>query len=206
MRRTHTAAATGAMMWLAVLAASPAAAQTLETPVSHQSSTVGFTVFAKALFTFKEEGLFKKFDGQVAYDPADPTATRMALTVYTASIDTRNTEHDDMLRSPDFFDVDQYPTMRFVSTGVTVQRDGGLLVSGDLTIRGISKRVDVPVRIQPQTSGKAAGPRFDTTFEIDRTEFGLNGSPKFAGFNVSIAKNVKIHLAIALAMTPPRFQ
>jgi polyisoprenoid-binding protein YceI len=171
-------------------------------PVNRMSSAVMFTVYAKALFTFKEQGRFRNFDGEVVYDPARPDATRVDVTVYTASVDTSNHEHDQMLRSDDFFDIDQYPTMHFVSTGASVRPDGGLSVSGDLTIRGVTRHLDeVPVRIQQLKAGNAdAGARFETSFDIDRTEFGLNGSPKFSGFKVSIAKKVNIHLVIAAAL------
>jgi polyisoprenoid-binding protein YceI len=128
----------------------------------------------------------------------------MHLTVYTSSIDTKDTEHDAMLRASDFFDVQRFPTMRFVSTSAVVGPDGRLLVTGDLTIRDITKRVAVPVDVTPAGPGGDANPRLDTTFEIDRTEFGLNGLPKWGGLSVSVAKNVKIHLAIATTTTGVR--
>jgi polyisoprenoid-binding protein YceI len=178
--------------------ATPPAAADDATPVS-RASAVGFTVYVKALFTIKEEGQFTDFDGQVTYDPADPAATRLNLTVYTASVDTRDAGHDEMLRSADFFDVARYPTMHFVTTGVSVGQDGHLAVAGDLTIRGITRRLEVPVTIRRALGLDAAATRFETTFEIDRTDFGLNGSPKYGGFNVSVAKKVRIHLALMAA-------
>lgn len=184
----------------------PAFAQTGNLAVSQQSSAVGFTVFAKKLFTFKEEGQFKHFEGEVNYNPSDPGATRVDLTVYTNSVDTRDREHDAMLRSADFFDVDRFPTMHFASTTASLQTDGHLVITGDLTIRGIKKPVDVPVRIQPGHDSSGLASKFDATFEIDRTEFGLNGTPTIGGFNVTIARKVQIHLAIAVATPLPRFK
>lgn len=84
--------------------------------------------------------------------------------------------------------------MKFLSTTVSAVRDGTLTVAGDLTIRGITKHVEVPVAIR--------GQRFETTFDIDRTEFGLNGSPKYGGINVSVAKKIRIHLAIVAGTRP----
>lgn len=87
----------------------PAAAQLESTAgerLTHASSTVGFTIYAWALFKVKQEGRFKDFAGDVSYDPAHPADTRVDLTVYTASVDTRNAEKDDLLRSSDFFDVE----------------------------------------------------------------------------------------------------
>lgn len=165
-----------------------------------RSSAVDFTVYVKALFTMKQEGQFKDFDGQVNYNPSDPGATRLNLTVYTASVDTHDRGHDDMLRSPDFFDTARFPTMQFLSTSVSVAADGRLQVSGDLTIRGITQHLAVPVTVRQVLLGDApAATRFETTFEIDRTDFGLNGSPRFGGLNISVAKKVRIHLAIVTA-------
>lgn len=199
MRTRLRVAFCGMLVAAAFTPASLSAAPADDVPVS-RSSAVNFTVYVKALFTMKQEGQFKDFDGQITYDPADPSATRLNLTVYTASVDTHDAGHDEMLRSADFFDVTQFPTMRFLSTSVNVTPAGTLEVAGDLTIRGVTKRLAVPVTIQQLLQG--AGTRFETTFDIDRTEFGLNGSPRYGGFNVSVAKKVRIHLAIVAAPRP----
>jgi len=77
-------------------------------------------------------------------------------------------------------------------------------VTGDLTIRGITRRVDIPMTIEPSADANAVGvTRFETEFDIDRTEFGLNGRPNWKGVDVSISRKVRIHLAIATAMPHP---
>lgn len=165
--------------------------------VDPELSTVGFTVSARVLFTLKRDGLFHDFAGEVAYDPANPAALRVDLTVYTASVDLDSLEQENLLRSDEFFDVDRHPTMHFVSTGAQVRPNGELEVTGDLTIRGITKRLVVPLKVVPQ-AGRRAETAFETRFQIDRTEFGLTGGgPKSRSFKVSIGRNVEIHLAIA---------
>ena len=181
--------------------ASPAAAET-PSPVTTSGETgslVGFTVFGRALFPIKREGQFTDFAGQLSYDPSRPADTHVDITVYTSSVDVHNAEQNALLRSDRFFDVDRYPTMHFASVDATLQRDGTLALSGDLTIRGITKRILTPVRLH------AAGAKsfLETTFQIDRTDFGINGIPGFGGPAVSIAKKVQIHIAIATAK-PPR--
>jgi polyisoprenoid-binding protein YceI len=86
--------------------------------------------------------------------------------------------------------------MHFASTAVAPDADGWLSVTGDLTIRGITQRLTVPIRVIP--SGSAPGTTtFDTTFQIDRTQFGLTGGgPRSREFKISIGKNVTIHMAI----------
>lgn len=183
---------------LSLLSPRPAAASLEDSALlDPQESVIGFTVYAQMLFKVKEEGRFRQFSGQVGYDPDRPADTHVDLTVYTATVDMHNAEHDAMLKSPGFFDVERFPTMRFVGASTAVRPNGGLDVTGDLTIRGITRRVTVPVVIS-QVPGRNAGSRFETTFQIDRTDFGLNGPAKMAGLSVSIAKNVRIHLALAL--------
>jgi polyisoprenoid-binding protein YceI len=66
-----------------------------------------------------------------------------------------------------------------------------------MTIRGITKRLTIPVKMRPESTGGQSGTMFESTFQIDRTEFGLNGVPKWGGIGVSISKTVDIHIAIA---------
>ena len=72
-------------------------------------------------------------------------------------------------------------------------------MTGDMTIRGVTRRMTIPVTLprRPTLDGTTPGPAFESTFQIDRTEFGLNGSPNVHGFHVSISKKVQIHIAIA---------
>src|SRR5690349_420965 len=198
-----TTALSAAVAIIMLLVGRPAAAEPgdlQQYTVDRGASTVAFTVSARALFTLKKDGVFNDFSGLVSYDPADPAATRMDLTIYTASVDLRNPGQEELLRSAEFFDADHHPTMRFVSTGAVPRADGGLDVAGDLTIRGVTRHLVVPMRILPRTGSTPAA--FDSNFQIDRTEFGLNGGgPKARSFKVSIGKTVGIHLAIAPTKT-----
>jgi polyisoprenoid-binding protein YceI len=168
------------------------------------SSIVDFTLSARrVLFTVHREGQFREFTGDISYDPSNPAATQVDLTVYTDSVNLDNVEQEDLLRSDEFFDVARHPTMHFVSTAVAREADGRLSVTGDLTIRGITRPLTVPIRVMPP--GSAPGTtRFDTTFQIDRTQFGLTGGgPRSREFKVSIGKNVTIHMAIAARKALP---
>jgi polyisoprenoid-binding protein YceI len=169
------------------------------------ASTVGFTLYGSAIFKFKKDGYFKDFSGLVSYDPARPADTHVDLTVDAASIDTRNSDHDQLLRSGEFFDVEHYPTIHFASDSATIRPDGTLSVTGDMTIRGITRRMTIPVTLRPTTlTGTTPGAAFESTFQIDRTEFGLNGSVSQYGFHVSISKKEQIHIAIATRPGTPR--
>jgi polyisoprenoid-binding protein YceI len=171
--------------------------------LNQSSSLVAFTIFTQGLFRLKREGRFHDVAGELSYDPNRPTDTRVDLVVHTASVDINDAEHNELLRSREFFDAAEFPTMRFTSMSTTTQPDGTMLVDGNLTIRGITKRIAVPVALQMTQDGASPAARFDTTFDIDRTEFGLNGVPKMKGFNVSISKRVRIHVSIAAPLKSP---
>jgi len=186
-----------------VLAANPAAAETdaesLYT-VNRASSTVGFKIYGSMIFKIKRDGQFKDFAGELAYDPANPGHTHVDLTVYTASVDMHNTQHDQLMKSGEFFDVDHFPTMHFTNSATEVRPDGTLAMTGDMTIRGVTKTMTIPVKVHGDSG---SGTVFEASFPIDRTDFGLNGNPGWGGFSLKIARSVQIHLAIATAMHTP---
>ena len=168
--------------------------------VNQTASSVGFTIYGSMIFKIHRDGMFKDFTGELAYDPARPADTHVDLTVYTGSVDMHNTEHDQLMKSPEFFDVERFPTLHFTSAGAEVKPDGTLAMTGDMTIRGVTRRMTIPVKVRQSPAAEGSGALFETTFPIDRTEFGLNGNPGWGGFTLKIAKNVQIHLAIATAV------
>jgi len=170
--------------------------------VDQAASTVSFTLQGSAIFKVKRDGYFKNFSGLVSYNPARPADTRVDLTVAADSIYMRNSEHAELLKSAEFFDVERFPTLHFASESTNIQPDGMLSVTGDMTIRGVTRRMTIPVKLRSTTAtGTAQGTAFESTFQIDRTEFGINGVPDWHGFHVSIAKKVQIHIAIATQPT-----
>jgi len=191
-------------LWTAAIAPAVAADHgDTQYTVDSESSVVNFTLSARRLlFTVRRDGQFSELTGGISYDPANPAATHVDLTVYTDSVSLENTEQEDLLRSDEFFDVAKHPTMHFVSTAVAPGGDGRLSVTGDLTIRGITRQLTLPIRVI-SPAGEAGMTTFDTTFQIDRTQFGLTGGgPRSREFKVSIGKNVAIHMAIAAHKLP----
>jgi polyisoprenoid-binding protein YceI len=153
------------------------------------------------IFKVKRDGRFKNFTGELSYDPAHPADTHVDLTVYTDSVDMHNPENDQLMKSGEFFDVQHFPTMHFTNSSTEVRPDGTLEMTGHMTIRGVTKRMTIPVKLRDPQS--AHGAVFEATFPIDRTDFGLNGNPGWGGFTLKIAKNVQIHLAIATSIQTP---
>jgi len=193
---------------IAILAALPAviSANGKAAPAAPPSPTKTYTLsklYTTLSFTatkwmvFKEEGTFQDFSGTLTYSPVDPAKCKIDVTVQAASLDTRVANRDKVLRSDDFFDVERFPTLSFHSTSVKGTGKENYDVEGDLTIHGVTKHVTVPakiigVRVMPGI-GDFAG--FETTFNIDRREFGVLGS-RWSGNTVAIDPTVILHLII----------
>lgn len=156
---------------VALLLPQAALAKVYEVDSAHSN-----VVFSIRHFVSYVEGRFREFVGNIDYDAANPAASSVNFTIQARSIDTDNDKRDDHLRSPDFFNVDKYPTLSFVSKKVIPRDKEHLDVVGELTIHGVTKAITVPVTILGTTPGPKPGSEligFRTEFTIDRKEFGL---------------------------------
>jgi polyisoprenoid-binding protein YceI len=159
-------------------------------------STVGFRV--RHLGISNVAGSFSDFDATVTLDPADLTTFAATATVNVASIDTRNERRDNHLRSEDFFAADQYPQLRFVSTGVRNVSGNRFQIEGDLTMRGVTR----PVVLDAEMIGAATGPDgsqrvgVEARTTVDRHDYGLNWSRLTEAGGVVVARDVEIILDI----------
>jgi len=139
-------------------------------------------------------GRFNELSGNFTIDPDDAGRCSFELTMKTASIDTNNKKRDDHLRSPDFFNVKQFPTLTFKSTSVKAIK-GGYEVTGDLTLHGVTKSATFSL----EGGRKAEFPKgvqrtgFTTARTIKRSDFGMD---KFAG-----AVGDDVHIAISFEGT-----
>jgi polyisoprenoid-binding protein YceI len=161
-----------------------------------EDSHIGFSI--QKWLVVKEEGRFKEFEGEILFDPASPTTMSVEFAVKTASIDSRNERRDGALRSEEFLFVNRYPLMTFRSVKASTQSTNEVLIEGDLTIRGVTKRMAIPVRIigvnyAGREIGSVAG--FESTFSVNREDFGVG-----LGWDV-LGKDVTIHLLIGANST-----
>jgi polyisoprenoid-binding protein YceI len=138
-------------------------------------------------------GTFLGPTGTITLDDADATKDSFDLTVQADSLDTRNKNRDKDLKGPDFFDTKQFPTLTFKSTSVKKDADGTLEVTGDLTLHGVTKSITVPMTPTGTGAGMKGETRtgLETTFTIDRTDYGVSYDPPPA-----IANDVRITVAI----------
>ncbi|WP_109488464.1 YceI family protein [Occallatibacter savannae] len=149
-----------------------------------------------------EQGQFREFDGTMNYDPAHPDQSNITMTVQASSIDTKDPTRDGVLRSDDFFDVARFPVLTFKSTSVHSNGPNTLLVTGDFTVHGVTKRISFPVTVrgvhQLPKIGNLAG--FETTFTINRRDYGVLGA-RWGAVPAALSDEVEIHLLIG-AMEP----
>ena len=138
-------------------------------------SYVGFSV--KYMGYAKVRGRFATFNGQIVYDENNVTNTSVAVSINASSIDTEGNFRDRDLRSDQWLDAENFPEISFVSTGVA-KSESGIVVTGDLTLRGVTKKIDIAME---KPSGVLADGRGDSQVVfsggviIDRTEYGVEG-------------------------------
>jgi polyisoprenoid-binding protein YceI len=155
-------------------------------------SRVGFV--ARHAMVTKVRGGFNDFAGTFTIDADDPAASSADGTIEAASIDTRNADRDAHLKSNDFFAMDDHPQLRFVSTGVGQVSETGYRVTGDLTLRGVTK----PVTIDLEYTGAAVDPwgntrvGFEGSTQVNRKDWGLNWNAALDAGGVLVSDKVTL--------------
>lgn len=159
-------------------------------------STVGFEV--KHMMVSKVKGTFDAFTVNVeAEDLADLTGAQIDVSIDTASISTRNEERDGHLKSADFFDVENYPTITFKSTAIEKSGDD-YKVTGDLTIKDQTH----PVTLEVEYGGSGTNPwgvqvyGFEGKGKVDREQFGLTWNAALETGGVLVGKEIKLKLEL----------
>jgi len=121
-------------------------------------------------------GRFNDFDGTFFYDETDPGASRTEVTIRTASIDSNHAERDKHLRSKDFLDVDKYPEARFISSGFTESADNTAVLTGNLTLHGVTRQVTIDVKQIGHGPDPWGGQRrgFEGTITLKLADYGID--------------------------------
>lgn len=150
-------------------------------------------VHSSVLFGIKHLGVtnfyavFEDISGTVTFDKEDPSKSVFDLTVPVESIDSRNPKRDQHLKSPDFFNVEQFPTLSFKSTKVEANGDV-YQVTGDFTLHGVTKSITIEFQKGPY--GKGMGGEViaggETRFTIRRSDYGMNFMEGALGDDVHI--------------------
>jgi polyisoprenoid-binding protein YceI len=178
---------------LPVLAAARPLADAKPHVVDKAHSEINFVADSRLL---SAHGFFGKWDADVKLDPANWSASSVSISIDAASINTRNERRDGHLKSADFFDVEKHPVITFKSVSVKQAAANTLEITGDLTVRGTTKRITVPATMVFYEEG--AG-RFKGSFVIDRMAYGVSYDSKLN----PIQKDVQVQWDIALNAPKP---
>jgi polyisoprenoid-binding protein YceI len=160
-------------------------------------SRIGF-VARHAMIT-KVRGSFDEFEGEGVLDATNPQNSSLRLTIQTKSIDTRNADRDAHLRSNDFFDMDEYPEITFASTSVASADGTNFDVTGDLTIKGITKSLTVPLEF----TGAAVDPfgnhriGLEGAVEINRKDWGVNWNAMLEAGGMLVSEKVTLEFEVS---------
>ncbi|MGY1742070.1 MULTISPECIES: YceI family protein [unclassified Blastococcus] len=144
-------------------------------------------------------GSFRDFEGEAHLDVAHPPASRVTLRIATASVDTGQPDRDAHLRSPDFLDVETYPAIVFASTAVEQVDDDVYRVTGDLSIRDVTR----PVTVDFTLTGSALDPfgnarvGFEGALAIKRSEWGLTWNTPLDTGGVLVSDRIQIEFDVS---------
>lgn len=186
-----------------VLAATPLFAQAPAWQIDPAHSAAQFAVRHMMVSTVR--GQFNKLSGAVSWDGKAFGSASVDIVIDAASIDTREGKRDDHLRSADFFDVAKFPTIAFKSTRIEPAGEGKLKMSGDMTIRGVTRpvvfEVDGPTAAIKDTSG-ASRVGASATTTINRKDFGLLWNRTLDSGGVVVGDEVAVTVDIEMVSRP----
>jgi polyisoprenoid-binding protein YceI len=179
---------------------------TTATPVLPQTTTTTWNIdpaHTAAEFKVKHmmianvKGNFSRVSGVLIRDESDPANDRVEATIEAASIDTRNEQRDGHLKSADFFHVEKFPTLHFKSTDINVVGEGELSVEGDLTIRGVTRKVSFAVEgPTPPAKDPWGNTRIgvSASAKINRKDFGLTWNAALETGGILVGDDITITL------------
>jgi len=145
-------------------------------------------------------GRFEEFDGTFDVNEADPTQSKIEVVIHAASINTKEPQRDADLKSPNFLEVEKYPTLTFKSTRIEKIDDAQARMIGDLTIKDITKEVvlDVEYAGQAKSPWGIVSAGFTGTTKIDRKDWGLTYNAVLETGGVLVGDEVKINIELEL--------
>lgn len=158
---------------------------------------VGFSARHAMVTTVR--GTFTDVQGRIELDATNISASRVEVRLKAASVNTNNEQRDDHLRSPDFFDVETYPEITFVSSTIDEVEENNFMVVGDLTIKDVTKQVAIPIAllgIQRDPMGNLrAG--FEATRRLNRRDYGLHWNMPLDTGGLLVSEKVTLEFEIS---------
>jgi polyisoprenoid-binding protein YceI len=158
---------------------------------------IGFV--ARHAMVTKVRGSFDEFAGTAVLDGANPANSRVEVTIEAASIDTRNAQRDEHLRSNDFLAMQEYPKITFASTGVRQAGESTFEVTGDLTIKGVTNEITIPFEFEGAAKDPFGNQRvgFEGSVTINRRDYGVTWNAALEGGGVLVSDKVTLEFEIS---------
>lgn len=147
----------------------------------------------------KVRGAFNEFDSELYIDAADPSKSTAKVVIKVDSIDTRNADRDAHLRSNDFFAMDEYPTITFESTKAEQVSDDVFRVTGDLTIKGVTKEVSVDLEFTGAAQDPFGNLRlgFEGGLTVNRKDWGITWNAPLEAGGVLVGEKVTLEFEVS---------
>jgi polyisoprenoid-binding protein YceI len=158
---------------------------------------IGFV--ARHAMVTKVRGAFNDFEGRVVFDGDDPSATAVTVTIQAASIDTRNAQRDEHLRSNDFLAMETYPEIIFVSTAARQTGPDTFDLTGDLTVRGVTHPVTIPFTYEGTATDPFGNLRlgFEGSVTINRRDYGVTWNAALETGGVLVSDKIVLEFEVS---------
>jgi len=201
MLARNTLVSLGTLALIAAIPSSSFSADQYSLDVAH--SSVGFSV--RHMVVSKVHGTFDDFDCSIVADLENIENSSVEVTIQAASINTRNEKRDEHLRSEDFFFVQEHPTLTFRSSSISKQGDG-YVARGTLTIRGISKEIELPFAL----NGPVTSPWGETVmgveieYTLNRKDYGVNWNKTLDSGGLVVGDEVDVEINLEMKKSEPQ--
>ena len=161
-------------------------------------SRIGFV--ARHAMVTKVRGAFNEAEGTATLDGADPSKSSTTITLQVASIDTRNEQRDGHLRTNDFLDAEAFPTITFTSTSVAHEGGMDFEVTGDLTIKNVTKSITIPLEYQGTAKDPYGNDRigFEGSVAINRSDYGVTYNAALETGGVLVSDKITLEFELSL--------
>jgi len=153
----------------------------------------------------KVRGAFNDFEGTAHLDGNDPSKSYASVSIEVASVDTRQPQRDDHLRTNDFFDAPAYPKITFASTAVEKVTDETFRMTGDLTIKDVTKSVSIDFEYNGSATDPYGNQRvgFEGSTVVNRKDFGVNFNAVLETGGVMVSEKITLEFEISAIKTQP---
>jgi polyisoprenoid-binding protein YceI len=164
-------------------------------------SRLGFV--ARHAMVTKVRGSFNEFEGSAVIDGTDPSKSSVNITIQVASVDTRNGQRDGHLRTNDFLDIEQFPEITFKSTSITHEGGNDFQVTGDLTIKDVSKSIVIPLEYQGAATDPMGNQRIglEGSTQIVRSDYGITYNAALEAGGVLVSDKITLEFEISAIKT-----